>query len=699
MNTRLAQLTWIGCVAAACGSPKVDRPRFDRAIAELQRVDSMAEVGSALRDNRLAEMHRRIDANLAAVKNPKYCRPQVAAMADMAPAGAGAEPANAPSGASEYSTTNNQVAGVDEADFVKNDGQYLYLLANGAFQVVAAWPPEKAHVLSRTQIEGEPRKMFVHKGRAIVFSSLIGGTGARGGANQECTYGYSCDFQGDGRPTKITVLDLTTLSNPVVLRETRLSGSLLASRRIGDSIHVAVNFRSPGANRRIPDWPRTKIEPCAAFGVGSAEDEFEKLRKENEKIILAEAYATWLPSAEDVVHSSPPEVAPNAKNFLADESTFYVSRQGEGASTLSIVSFDVDGRGPMRATSVTGKAGVLYASADYLVLAPRHERFFDEDWFFPPFFGAQTATAVHTFRLQGGQPSAHYVGSVAIPGHVLNQFSLDEHQGFLRVATSNGRVPSPDVSSSVAVLKLGEDGPEVVGRVDGIAPGEDIRSVRFEGDRGFVVTFKKTDPLFTLDLSKPEAPRLVGELKIPGFSTYMHMMDDAHLLTIGFEAEDHGSFAYFQGVQLQVFDIGDLANPTLAHKEVIGTRGSTSEAALNHLAFNYFRPKNLLALPMVVCNDSEGGSSFGARKSFSGLMVYEVTAQGGFSYRGGVPHASVGSGTTSWGDCNSWWSTGTTQVKRSVFMDEYVFSIDSQVVRVERLDALGTDLAVVNLTR
>ena len=129
---------------------------------------------------------------------------------------------------------------------------------------------------------------------------------------------------------------------------------------------------------------------------------------------------------------------------------------------------------------------------------------------------------------------------------------------------------------------------------------------------------------------------MLAELKIPGFSTYMHMMDDEHLLTIGYDADDQGSFAWFTGVMLQIFDVSDPKNPRLTHKDVIGTRGSSSEALTNHLAFNYFAPKDLLALPMTICEGSSGGGSYGTTMTFSGLMVFDVTAASGFSLRGKV---------------------------------------------------------------
>jgi hypothetical protein len=223
-----------------------------------------------------------------------------------------------------------------------------------------------------------------------------------------------------------------------------------------------------------------------------------------------------------------------------------------------------------------------------------------------------------------------------------------------------------------------------------MAPQEDIRAVRFDGDRGYVVTFKKTDPLFVLDLHDAAAPRTLGELKIPGFSTYLHRVDPTHLLSIGFDANDHGSYAYFDGLILQLFDVTQPTEPALLFKEKIGMRGSSSEAATDHLAFNYFAERNLLAIPATVC-EGGGDGTFGDRVTFNGLLVYEMTLQHGFRRLGGVDHSKAGA------TCKSWWSGSTATVKRSIIMDDLVFSIASDRIKVQRLGRLGDDLADIGV--
>jgi uncharacterized secreted protein with C-terminal beta-propeller domain len=212
------------------------------------------------------------------------------------------------------------------------------------------------------------------------------------------------------------------------------------------------------------------------------------------------------------------------------------------------------------------------------------------------------------------------------------------------------------------------------------------------------VTFKKTDPLYVLDLADPHRPAIKGELKIPGFSTYMHMMDENHLLTIGYDADDQGTFAWFTGMLLQIFDVSDMTAPKLAHKLVIGTRGSSSEALTNHLAFNYFAPKNLLALPMTICEGSTGGGSYGMNMTFSGLVVFNVTAQDGFTEQGRVAHPTEASGGYTNAACTNWWTRASSQVKRSIFMDDFVYSVSDRKMKVNQLENLSQDLVELPLT-
>jgi uncharacterized secreted protein with C-terminal beta-propeller domain len=353
------------------------------------------------------------------------------------------------------------------------------------------------------------------------------------------------------------------------------------------------------------------------------------------------------------------------------------------------IDLDRDGDPPVTAT-LQSRPGAVFASASALYLSVAHRRSETSGAWYRFLSAHDEVSDIHKFRI-GSKPSeTRYLSSGVVPGRVLNQFSMDEWYGYFRVATTRGKVPDPNVHSAVSVLADDDKGSLVrVGAIPRIAPGEDIRAVRFDGDRGYVVTFKKTDPLFVLDLWHPARPSILGELKIPGFSTYMQRIDPDHLLSIGFDAHDQGDFAYFDGLILQLFDVKKPTEPVLLHKEKIGTRGSSSEAATDHHAFNYFGERGLLAIPATVCEG--GGPGVDGRPAFSGLLVYEVTLDAGFKRLGAVDHGKRAA------SCDTWWSDARSAVKRSIFLDDLVYSVAADRVKVQRLGRFGEDVADIAL--
>jgi hypothetical protein len=656
--------------------------------ARLRPVLGCGELEVAIRKAALREMEAALDKNLAQALLKQGCGRYGDADANgvmPAPsAAAGATQSESSGGASQVSKTNNQVAGVDEADFIKNDNKYLYVAANGAFRIIQAWPPTAARELARIPIEGTPKKLFVEGDRALVYSSLsssAAGQSAGAWSGRECTYGYNCAFTGDGRPTKISIFSITDRTAPVLIRALRLSGSYLNARRIGSAVHTVLS--SPGVKfPSLPTWP-SELDRCSQTTSAAAiELAFARLRTENARLIAETPLSTIVPSLSDQLLNPDGTVREERDDLLGSCRGFFEPSRAGGGAFTTLLSLDLQGTSPVATSTIVSEPGAVYASAGALYLAVPQQRSSKGSWYST--VAASEATAIHKFALEGA--SSSYLGSGLVKGRVLNQFAMDEWSGHLRVATTTGRLPSKDVHSTLTILGRGM---LQAGVLDQLAPSEDIRSVRFDGARGFVVTFKKTDPLFVFDLANPYAPRTLAELKIPGFSTYMHLMDANHLLTIGYDASDQGSFAWFTGVMLQIFDISNPTHPTLAHKEVIGTRGSSSEALTNHLAFTYFAPKQLLALPMTVCEGGTGSGSYGTTMSFSGLMVYNVTAATGFKLTGKVEHLKAGT------SCHTWWTNATSTVKRSIVMDDYVFSVTDEVVKANHLANLPVDVAAI----
>lgn len=703
----VAALTGGGCGTSKCADGSCDEtpPVIGKSLAALTTADGCDEVLALLKAETLKDVEKVVDANRDWVLQMTKQDYGWCMYAEDGTGGTPSSNGGDKGGARDYSTTNTQEAGVDEADFVKNDAKFIYVLADGKLQIIEAWPAATARKVATVAIEGTPSMMYVEGDRIVVYSgtgpvqqgtSDVYGPGMwyggmpyyQGGGL--CTYGYDCEFTGDGQRLKITEFQVNAdRTELTLLRETRFSGSYLNSRRIGKIVHTVVVFPEvsvPGVTywpEELKDFYNWCGQETFPFTEAQIIDMFDALKTANLQKVRDSDITDYLPGIQDTRYVDGQAVT--EEGLLGDCQGFYLSKAGDGRSFLSLASFDMSKPGSIGASTIVGRPGAVYGSLDNLYVAERHyQNDMTVGWYYPQSEGAIEATTVHKFRLSDGQATTQYVGSGVVKGRVLNQFALDEQDGYLRVATTMGQVPDPNVYSTVSVLKDIGGELAVVGMVDHIAPTEDIRSARFEGDAVFIVTFKKTDPLFAFDLSDPLDPKLLGALEIPGFSTYMHFLDPGHILSIGYDADDMGDFAWFDGLQLQVFDVTDLTKPTLLHRQIIGTRGSTSDAATNHLAFNFFRSRNLLALPIIVCEGGGDGQS-GTTMSFNGLQVWRVTVENGFFSMGGIPHSAPVTGDSYNSVCGSWWSQSNSQVKRSVFMEDWVYSIALDKIEIANL--------------
>ena len=292
-------------------------------LANLKNVEGCDELLDELRGKLVESMEKTLDENLAIalqMVRGDGCDIFWLAAAEDGPV----PPARGGEGeaAEDFSETNNQVAGVAEADFIKNDGGYIYILADGKFQIIDAWPAPQSHKIASVELEGTPKKLFVHADRAVVYSSLeslqqpivddpFGGWGALGRPNfggGECTYGYDCEFTGDGRRLQVSVFDISDRSQPRLIREIDFSGSYLNSRRIGEVVHTVVIFPEIIVPA-ISYWP-TELgdiwDLCwradrgeLAFTEWSVRAIFDALRQANTAIIEEASIADFLPAIKD----------------------------------------------------------------------------------------------------------------------------------------------------------------------------------------------------------------------------------------------------------------------------------------------------------------------------------------------------------------------------------------------------------------
>lgn len=579
-----------------------------------------------------------------------------------------------------YSTTNNQVAGVEEADILKNDATHIYAISElGTVKIVEAWPAESSRVVATLRPDGTARKLLLVGDRLVVFSSIrrrIAGVDFTYNP-KECTYGYDCEVRGDGAKTLVEIYDIRVRSAPTLVHSYETSASLLRARSVGPLVHTVVFdeaerlLNEQQANRiyQLASEQLQKLSYSEPFRA-SPECIDDEVVFNNEVQRFDKILADRLEAADKVLREVAPAQNDTVRYFREEGAPLQANvRAGtvQDGTQLSVLSFDVGTPGA-HVEGLAATAGFVYATARALYVAGSSYQ------------GNQTQ--VYKFALGSTPSETRYEARGTVKGRPLNQFALDEWNGHLRIATTSGRAPAPTAHSTVTVLS--QTGEKLVqnGIADNIAPTEDIRSVRFDGDRAFLVTFKRTDPLFSLDLSNPAAPRVAGELKIPGFSTYLHFMDRDHLLAMGLESDGRN----FDGIQLQMFDVANLAEPKLMHKTVIGNRGTTSDALTNHLAFNYSPEKNMLALPMTVCEDGEVGR-YGDRMTFSGLYVYNVTKDSGFSWLGGISHMPK---NPIEGCDTSWPAENTTEVKRSIFIGDYVYSVGRDHIRVAPVTNLSS---------
>ena len=584
------------------------------------------------------------------------------------------------SGESFFSETTTQETGVAEADVVKTDGTYLYIISGQTLRIVQAMPTDALAVVSEVSLEGFGREIYLHDQKVIALTGTFGGyLGGGGGivvdtgvvadetvvvdrADNEVAADELFAPVFDRPKTIVTVIDVSVPAEPQVLSKTSFDGAQSSSRMIDGVLYLVVsNFQSfyvdvfPMLGR-----PELVISDVSAETLLPG---FEQVDADDNR--SAGSVVTW----EDLYHPEDPD----------------------GFGVVTVISLDVDNGAQFTATGIMAEPGLIYSSREALYLTDTNYSFFGN---------TRETTDIHKFAYN--DRTAALAASGTVPGRILNQYSMGEYQGHLRVATTVGPTFSFDGQGTVSsnnVYVLGQAGDEltVVGSVENIAPRETIQSARFVGDRGYVVTFEQIDPLFTLDLSDPADPQLVGELKVPGFSTFLIPITDDHLLAVGQYVPPPGDFGPW-GVQLSIFDVSDFANPVLRHNVIIGQdTGAFSEALHDPKAFTYFAQADLVALPVSVFTDvglvidlppeQDPGADIDdldpiVPDGFDGLMVFRVSIDDGFSELGRI--------STRFDD--AFFASFT----RGVFMADNVFAVTDNGVRggtVDRVNEPSFELA------
>jgi uncharacterized secreted protein with C-terminal beta-propeller domain len=594
-------------------------------------------------------------------------------------AGGGPVPANASnaSGPSAYTTTNAQVAGVHEADFVQNDGTRIFVLSGDMLYLSSSWPPQSLALQSKLKIEGWPREMFFDAARSlvVVFSSVYSPRPLDGDVPICVDVEWSCGYFSDD-VTKVTTVDVTNLASPNVVAELYLPGSYLTSRLINDSVRLVLNDALPYP-QPLRFWP--DLPPAATTDQRNAA--FAQLEQANEAIIRGYSLDDWLrrPSYKAADGTTVP-LGYNCTDFARSNGP---TRMG----IVTIATLTLDGKGLTSRTSVLEQAGLVYASLSTLYIASPH-------WWWWPAPGQDDATYVHAFDTT--QPdSVAYLGSGVVAGNPRDQYSFDEWNGHLRVASQLGhRVEDATSgpwgrlvpSSQISVLALQNGRLATTGTSEQVGGGESLYASRFLSGRGFLVTARQVDPLITFDLSDPTHPHKVAELSVPGFSSYLHPIDDTHLLAIGALTAPNDSGSQ---LQLTLYDVSDLANPMVTSTALVGQGWAYSEALWDPKAFTWFPEKKLLALPFVDWQPSSNWTGF-----VSDLRLFTVDTTAGITPVGHLSMADVYETAND----DSWTYYWTPLVRRSVLADNAVYAISDAGIRSALVPNLPSWLATVRFT-
>lgn len=533
-----------------------------------------------------------------------------------------------------FSETNTQVIGVDEGDIVESDGEFVYVLSDALLSIIDVRNTAHPRVASRVQlgndVNAKATEMILDNSRLLVISEF---------ENESESFVFDV-------PTSqiiATVIDVARPQEPKIVSETEIDGRLFSSRAIEGKAYLVVAERL--------SYPTPVANPTSLVNEGDP----------NERTVYVyETEEEYRGRVRPMILDSLPNYSSISQTgevfeigLVADSASTYVAKEGNVGSVTSIVTIDMHASQP----TVTSGTTMMMDSSREILMSTESLYLFQDNG---------SGTSIMKFDVDGGSVAPTASGSV--PGNMLDQFSADEQDGYLRIATTQG------LSNAVYVLEeTMDDALEVTGKVTRLAPGERIFAARFLGDRGYVVTFRTVDPLFSIDLSDPSQPKVEGELKIPGFSEYLQPIDEDHLLAIGRDADSMTGVA--NDLQLSLFDVSDITDPQLVDRYSFeGGRETVSPAEEDHHAFGYFPEYKALAIPVF----SEGGAWIrkeGSTREWvlakwdQSLHVFDVDVESGFTFAGAIDHQS--------------------EVQRTIRIGDALYSISRDTLKVNSIEAPG----------
>jgi len=549
---------------------------------------------------------------------------EIAVMEDSA-----SEESSSAKGGSDYSTTNNQVEGVDEADIVKTNGTHLFSITENNIAIVNIEDPAKMKEETKIRLGSDyyPTQLFLTEETLIVL--------AQKNSFQAKPYEQnSNDITRMSMPmdsmTTALFYDISKPATPKLQREVGTEGHMSGARLTAGTLYYVTNV-----------YPNFWI---------MEEQENPELRP-----------YTYDSKKEETVTPLPYEdlsILPNSK-----EATYSI-----------ITALDVSN--PEKNEVITkgylGGSEQLYMSKNNLYLT---SSIYEQGTSSKKMIWNPGSMDTEIFKFALDKTAIKFVASNRLKGHILNQFSMDEHNGYFRAVTTKGNSWDANEVSENNLFIL-DEGMNLVGTLTGLAKDERIYSARFMGDKAYMVTFKETDPLFVIDVAAPTSPKVLGELKIPGFSNYLHPLDENHLIGFGYETridtQNGGKepLIMTEGMKISLFDVSDLANPKEKDTEVIGDQGTYSPIQYDHHALFEHQGSHLYGFPISIY-EKQPGKEYADFKQ-DGALIYEITPEKGIEIKGNLLRPEVS------GQMYEDWESS---IQRIVYVGDTIYTIAMKEIK------------------
>lgn len=546
------------------------------------------------------------------------------------------------SSSDDYSKTNIQVENVDEADIVKTNGKYIFYVVSNKIVIVDIQNKAKMEKVAEITFENDdfkPSELYIYKDKIIVIGNESGYSTSKSIVRETLNSIYKKGIYRQN--TTAIVYDISYINEPEEERRVKIEGRYVSSRMIDGNIYFV-------ANKSISGYDIVKH---------NVEDLDENAYKP--------AYT---------------DTAVSTREKLVDFDRVYYFDNIETLNYLNLGGFNVNNEKEADVEVLMGAGDTIFCSTENLYVA-KARNVYDADTRMS--FGKDTK--ILKFSLNNGD--IEFKAEADIEGGINNQFSMDEQNGYFRIATTVGKTYNMDSSTSNSLYILDEKLNEV-GRLDGIAKGEKIYSVRYAGDRAYVVTFKEIDPLFVIDLSNVRNPKILGELKIPGYSTYLHPYDETHVIGFGYDTKSNSSNTGVvnDGIKMSMFDITDFNNPKEMFTVKIGDRRTSSALTHNHKALLFDKEKNLIAFPI---------STYESGKTEYKAQVYDIDLAKGFTLRGEIKHEKEQDETSSKG---YYYTNYNLNIERIIYSQDVFYTLSKAIVKASDMNSLQ-EIDVLNISK